>query len=256
MDGRAITISDNDLMKSAKPYFITPAYAFVGYPNRDSKPFKEFYNIPEAKTVLRGNLRYQGFPEFVVALVKVGFLDVEPKEWLKEGLTWAEITQNSIGANDASEASLISRIDTLVSFPSESERTRIISGLRWIGLFSETKASIRSSNIFDTLCARLEEIMKYEPGERDLVMLQHKFVIQWKDGSEQTITSTLEEYGDPTGHSAMALTVGVPCGITVQLILDGVINIPGILAPYTKEICDPIREKLELEGIRMVEKVL
>ncbi|KIJ50096.1 hypothetical protein M422DRAFT_777181 [Sphaerobolus stellatus SS14] len=212
MDGRAITISDNDLMKSAKPYFITPAYAFVGYPNRDSKPFKEFYNIPEAKTVLRGNLRYQGFPEFVVALVKVGFLDVEPKEWLKEGLTWAEITQNSIGANDASEASLISRIDALVSFPSESERTRIISGLRWIGLFSETKASIRSSNIFDTLCARLEEIMKYEPGERDLVMLQHKFVIQWKDGSEQTITSTLEEYGDPTGHSAMALTVGVPCG--------------------------------------------
>jgi hypothetical protein len=26
--------------------------------------------------------------------------------------------------------------------------------------------------------------MKYEEGERDLVMLQHKFVVQWKDGSE------------------------------------------------------------------------
>jgi len=26
--------------------------------------------------------------------------------------------------------------------------------------------------------------MKYEEGERDLVMLQHKFVVEWADGSE------------------------------------------------------------------------
>lgn len=54
----------------------------------------------------------------------------------------------------------------------------------------------------------------------------------------------------------MALTVGVPCGIAVQFVLDGVINTPGILAPYTKEICDPLRAKLEEEGLGMIEKVL
>ncbi|KIJ45926.1 hypothetical protein M422DRAFT_29570 [Sphaerobolus stellatus SS14] len=254
--GKSVTVSGNELMTAAKPIFITPAYAFVGYPNRDSTPFREFYNIPEAETVLRGTLRYQGFPEFIGALVKIGFLDMEPKEWLKDGLTWAEITQKATGATDASEASLVSHIETLASFPSEPERSRILSGLRWIGLFANTKASIRAGNLLDTLCARLEELMKYESGERDLVMLQHKFIIQWKDGSEQTLTSTLEQYGNPTGHSAMALTVGVPCGIAVQLVLDGVINTPGILAPYTKEICDPLREKLEQEGLGMVEKVL
>jgi spermidine synthase / saccharopine dehydrogenase (NADP+, L-glutamate-forming) len=26
--------------------------------------------------------------------------------------------------------------------------------------------------------------MKYEKGERDLIMLQHKFVVEWKDGKE------------------------------------------------------------------------
>ena len=26
--------------------------------------------------------------------------------------------------------------------------------------------------------------MKYEQGERDLVMLQHKFVVEWADGTE------------------------------------------------------------------------
>ena len=54
----------------------------------------------------------------------------------------------------------------------------------------------------------------------------------------------------------MALLVGVPCGIATQLVLDGVINQKGIQAPYSKEICDPIRDILEKEGIGMVEKVL
>ena len=54
----------------------------------------------------------------------------------------------------------------------------------------------------------------------------------------------------------MALTVGVPCGIAVQLVLDGKLNTPGILAPYSKEICDPIREVLEAQGTGLVEQVL
>lgn len=63
-------------------------------------------------------------------------------------------------------------------------------------------------------------------------------------------------YGDPTGHSAMALTVGLPCGIATQLVLDGVLSATGVHAPYAKEICDPIRNILESEGLGMVEKVL
>ena len=61
-------------MGEAKPYFISPAYAFVAYPNRNSVPFREAYAIPEAQTVVRGTLRYQGFPEFVKCLVEVTFL--------------------------------------------------------------------------------------------------------------------------------------------------------------------------------------
>jgi len=114
--------------------------------------------------------------------------------------------------------------------------------------------------------------MKYETGERDLVMLQHKFFVEWADGTEvcviavfskyplnvfqQILTSTLEAYGSPSGHSAMALTVGLPAGIATQLVLDGVLSTPGVQAPYTKEICDPIRKILEEEGLGLVERVL
>jgi hypothetical protein len=64
---------------------------------------------------------------------------------------------------------------------------RIISGLRWIGLFSDELLVPRSGNLLDTLCARLETLMAYAPGERDLVMLQHKFVIERSDGAEVRI---------------------------------------------------------------------
>jgi saccharopine dehydrogenase-like NADP-dependent oxidoreductase len=53
----------------------------------------------------------------------------------------------------------------------------------------------------------------------------------------------------------MAKLVGVPCGIAVQLVLDGVIKRAGILAPYERDIVDPILEILNKEGIEMVEKV-
>lgn len=54
----------------------------------------------------------------------------------------------------------------------------------------------------------------------------------------------------------MALTVGVPCGIATQLVLDGVISTPGIHAPYTKEICEPIRALVEKEGLGLTERTL
>ena len=80
---------------------------------------------------------------------------------------------------------LVSHIKEICQFPNAAEEQRIVSGLRWIGLFSNEPIKPKGSplNVLDTLCGRLEELMKYEPGESDLVMLQHKFVVEWKDGS-------------------------------------------------------------------------
>jgi spermidine synthase / saccharopine dehydrogenase (NADP+, L-glutamate-forming) len=253
---QTVTVSGKELMAEAKPYYISPAYAFVAYPNRDSTPFREFYNIPEAETCVRGTMRYQGFPEFIAALVKLGWLDESKKDWLNEELSWAEVMQKTTGAADASETTLVAKIKELCSFPSESEATRIVSGIRWIGMLSSEKIKPRAGTLLDTLCAQLEKLMAYAPGERDFIMLQHKFIVEWADGKTDTLTSTLERYGSPHGHSAMALTVGLPCGIATQFVLDGVYKTPGVHAPYTKEICDPLREKLESEGLGMVERVL
>ena len=91
-------------------------------------------------------------------------------------------------------------------------------------------------------------------------MLQHKFAIEHKDGSKETRTSTLCEYGEPVGsggYSAMARLVGVPCAVAVLMVLGGEIKDKGILAPVTPDLSEPIRKKLEAQyGIGLVEKTV
>jgi len=78
----------------------------------------------------------------------------------------------------------VARVKEVCSFPDAAEELRIISGLRWIGLLSAEPVIPRAGNLLDTLCARLEKLMAYAQGERDLVMLQHKFVVERADGTE------------------------------------------------------------------------
>ncbi|CAI5758162.1 unnamed protein product [Candida verbasci] len=255
-NGEIVNVSSEDLMASAKPYFIYPGYALVCYPNRDSTTYKELYNIPEAETVIRGTLRFQGFPEFIKTFVDLGLLsDEESEVFSKEG-PWNEALASLINAKSASESDLIEKIDSLTKFKSPEDRERILAGYKWLGLLSDSKI-IPRGNPLDTLCATLEKLMQYEEGERDLVILQHKFGIEWEDGSEETRTSTLVDYGDPKGYSSMAKLVGVPCAVATKQILNGTLNKKGLLAPMTSEINDSIMKELKDKyDIYLVEKTI
>ncbi|KAK6205566.1 seventh step in lysine biosynthesis pathway [Scheffersomyces amazonensis] len=255
-DGEIVNVKSEDLMATAKPYFIYPGFAFVAYPNRDSTTYKELYNIPEAQTVIRGTLRYQGFPQFIKVLVDIGFLKDVSTEVFSKPIAWKEATSQLIGAKSTSEEDIVSKINELTKFESDDDQKRIISGLKWLGLFSDTPTTPRG-NPLDTLCATLEELMQYEEGERDLVVLQHKFGIEWANGETEVRTSTLVDYGVPGGYSSMAKTVGVPCAVATQQILDGTLSTRGLLAPMNSKINDPIMKTLKDEyNIFLVEKTI
>lgn len=258
-DGKVVEVDGKDLMGVAENYFIYPGYAFVAYPNRDSSPYKERYQIPEAETIIRGTLRYQGFTEFVKALVDLGFLDDTSRDFLSANATapaWNEVLAQVVKSQKTDEQTLRDAVVKQTGLKAGAVQTeQILAGFKWLGLFSDKKVTIRG-NFLDTLCATLEEKMQYGPKERDMVMLQHKFGVELKDGTKQTRTSTLLAYGKPGGDSAMATLVGVPCGIATQAVLDGVIKTPGILAPMTPEINNPLMAALEKEGITMEEAIL
>lgn len=257
-DGKVKEVAGKDLMDSARPYHIYPGYNFVAYANRDSTGFKESYGIPEAKTVVRGSLRYAGFCELVRTLGGMGFLSTERVAALEKPVTWAEATAAILGSSSSKGEDLVWAVSSKATFKDTAEKERVLAGLRWLGIFGQEKIAPKGTPL-DTLCATLEPKMAYERGERDFVMLQHKFGIEWKDGKKETRTSTLCEYGEPTAPgstSAMARLVGVPCAVATMMVLNGEIEEKGILAPRNEKLASKLREKLEPRGIKMVEKTV
>ncbi|KAK0915461.1 saccharopine dehydrogenase (NADP+, L-glutamate-forming) [Friedmanniomyces endolithicus] len=217
-------------------------------------------SIPEAQTLIRGTLRYQGNPAFVQTLRDLGLLSEDKHDFMQNpDATWKESFAKIVGSSSSSDTDLVWAVSSKTKFADNDEKERILAGLRWVGLFSDDKIG-SGGNPLDCLCGSLEKKMQYEKGERDFVMLQHKFGIEWADGRHETRTSTLCEYGEPEGsggYSAMAKLVGVPCAVAVQMVLSGEIKDKGILAPVTPELAEPIRVKLQKDyGIELIEKTL
>jgi hypothetical protein len=80
-------------------------------------------------------------------------------------------------------SSLISRICEICRFPGADVQEKVIAALQWMGLFSDKQVTVRGS-LLNALSARLAELISFGPGERDLVMLQHKVVVDWPEGYE------------------------------------------------------------------------
>lgn len=74
------------------------------------------------------------------------------------------------------------------------------------------------------------------------------------DAPEKEIHSSMVVIGDDEPRTAMAKTVGLPMAIAAKLILNGTITAPGVHAPVTKDIYEPILNELESFGIRFEER--
>lgn len=73
---------------------------------------------------------------------------------------------------------------------------------------------------------------------------------------QETRTSTLVEYGDPKGYTAMARLVGIPCAVATKFVLNGTISERGILAPLSPEINNPLMQELKKFGIECKEETV
>jgi saccharopine dehydrogenase-like NADP-dependent oxidoreductase len=131
----------------------------------------------------------------------------------------------------------------------------IIERLEWLGLFEEKEIPSGISTILDSVCNLFEEKMQYTPGERDMIVMHHEFLVQYPD-KKQKVTSTLIDYGIPNGNSSMSRTVALPVAIASKMILDGEITLTGVHRPIIPEIYEPILKELESLDIKMNEKTI
>jgi len=243
MDGTETVIPPEGVFDSCPLIRVEGLPEFEGYPNRDSMSYIQTYGIPETRTMLRGTLRYQGWGRTLNAVRSLGWLDETPADWT--GLTFESFLRRKLKA--PSGASIREAAGRSLSLAEDSD---VLRRLEWLGLFSPEPVPAKTSSPLEVLSEVMAGKLKYAPGERDMVVLQHRFVASFPpDGRKERVVSTLVDFGVPGGDSAMARTVGLPAAIGTRLILQGKIQSAGVLIPILPEIYRPVLEELKVRGI-------
>jgi len=218
-----------------------------GYPNRDSMPYTETYGIEPRDVMFRGTLRNPGWCAAMKQVARLGWLGTDGMDGL-EGRSYADVTARLIGADDPSDlrAKVAARLGVDAGGPE-------IANMEWLGLLGSEPLPGPSAPV-DILTARMLEKMSYNPGERDMLVLQHTFMAEYPDRREY-ITSTMIDFGIPGGDSSMNRTVGLPAAVGVRFVLEGRFTKPGVIVPVIPEFYEPALVELERLGIHFSEKV-
>jgi saccharopine dehydrogenase-like NADP-dependent oxidoreductase len=245
-DGRVVSVPGEELFAHHWPVQIEGFGTLEGYPNRDSIPYRETYGVSQVKTIFRGTLRYLGWCETLRAIARLGFLDETERNDLA-GLRWCDLTARLIRSSGKTLKEDLGRFLGLrVDSP-------VVSNLEWLELLSAEPLPRGARSYLDSLVEQMLEKMRYAPGERDMLVMQHEFTVKYRDRRER-IVSTLIDYGIPHGDSSMSRLVGLPAAIATKLILNGEVDLVGVHVPVLPELYSPVLTELRELGVAFHEK--
>ena len=217
------------------------------YPNRDSMPYVDAYGIPSVTSMFRGTLRYPGWCDTLKAVVDLGLLDETERDDIG-GRSYAQWLAQRIGSSEERiKIDVAGRLGRAVN-------DKPIADLEWLGLFGDDPIPAADTTDLDVVASRMLTKMRYAPGERDMLVMQHEFVAEYGDRTEK-ITATMIDYGIPNGDSSMSRLVGLPAAIAARMILEGDIALTGVHVPIVPEIYEPVLAELATLGISFVETV-
>lgn len=253
-NGKQIDIPGPELFLNHHPVPVqgVPGHSELeGYPNRDSLIYLDVYGLKNVETMFRGTLRYPGWCNTLKAVVDLGMLDETSVTYAK-GTTFAQWTAGLIKAD-----SPIHVRSKVAKFLKLDKKANPLERMEWLGLFSNEPLPIvgQQTTVLDILATRMNQKMAYAPGERDMIVLLHRFVARFPGKPDERISSTLIDFGQPDGDTSMARTVSLPAAVATRLILTGRIAERGVQVPVTPGIYEPVLNELESMNIRCVEKI-
>jgi saccharopine dehydrogenase-like NADP-dependent oxidoreductase len=247
-DGELVEIPGEELFDHYWPVQVEGLGEFEGYPNRDSMPYTETYDIQPTDWMFRGTLRNVGWCATLKKIVETGFLDDSPLE--DTPATFRELTAQLLDVSPDTDFP-----QYLAEKWGLCHDSKPITDWAWLGLFSDEPIPEGKTTPIDIMTEQMLAKMVYQPGERDMIVMQHEFVAEYSDRSE-AITATMIDYGIPHGDTSMARTVGLPAAIAVRMILHGEFaGLAGVHVPVIPEIYEPVLAELAELGIGLTEKV-
>lgn len=229
-------------------------FSLEAFPNRDSLKYQGLYNLPDARTIIRGSIRYKGFSDTIKTLQLMGLLDQRPHPYLQpdtgSAMTWRQLLAEKFGhPYDIS----ISNLKSLV-YERTGKSEKRLKALLDLGLF-EDETVVKCGSPFNTIRNKLIKKYSFGTGENDLIIMRIMFGIEWADRSMEERALSLVVYGQNEGFSAMASTVGYPAAIAGKMLLEGEIQNKGMVMPLQPEIYHPILARLKQEGIFAREEI-
>ena len=248
--GEKVFIPTEDLFK--KPFQVDfPGAGLLDvYPNRDSLAYKDLYGIPEVQTMYRGTFRYKGWCEILDVMKRLKLISVEKLDMT--GMTYAGMVA---GGMPVGRAVGLNRIRQEVSgFLSIPYGSVALEALQWLGLFENTSINRGIDSTFEVTSDLMISKMTLGSDERDMVVMQHTFLAGYSDGRKEVIRSRMLDFGSPSSDTSVARTVALPAAIAVEMILNGKIKEKGVHIPVIPEIYNPVLDRLDGMGIKMVEE--
>jgi len=248
-NGEVVNIAGQDLFLNKRIETVDPLGEFEVYPNRDSLPYQEIYGLKDARTVMRGTYRNIGWCDTLKKIVDLGLVDESPVSY-PAGTTFKAMLAGLVGVDESGDVAAAAA----QKLGLEKEHF-VIENLTWLGLFGSDPVPACESKL-DILSERMLEKLQYQAGEKDMLILRHRFEVENQDKSTQTITSTLIDYGIPHGDSSMARTVSLPLAVGITLMAENKIDLTGVQIPIVKELYQPVLEGIEALGVKMVEETI
>jgi len=237
-DGKKIEISGEELFNHSWLVDVDGLGAFETYPNRDATRYIEDYGLAGIPNFYRGLLRYPGYCNSMQAFKDLNLMDDKDGHTLN-GKTYREFTANLIGASGASD------IEQAVADKLNLKRTSdIVKQLSWLGLFDDRPIPTWKGTNADVLLGLINEKLSYKEHEKDMIIVHNEALVEFPKRIERR-TATMNVTGIPFGYSAMSRAVSLPAAIASRMILEGTINVKGIVKPTLKEIYQPVLNELE-----------
>ena len=241
-DGAEVEVPSAQLWETAERHdvkgFDTP---FQGVPNRNSCQYKEIYNLPDIKTLLRGTFRIADtWADLMVGLTRLDMLDLEEKELTG---TYKELILKQAGASPGDD--IKKAVAAKISY---AEDHHVVKAFEWLGLFSDQK--LESKTHLDAVCHLMlnKKEMEYAEGEKDMIVMKHTYEVEYPDRTEY-LSTQLVDYGLDDGTTSMSRTVGLPVAIAARMVLQKTITLTGIQIPIVPELYNPILDELAKENI-------
>ncbi|XP_026030673.1 alpha-aminoadipic semialdehyde synthase, mitochondrial [Astatotilapia calliptera] len=240
------------LMDSTTPMDFFPGFNLEGFPNRDSTKYAEPYGIQTAHTLIRGTLRFKGFSKAMSGFIKLGLINSDPSPILQHTsspVSWKELLCQQMDLS----SSVSQNVFEQAVYEHTGQDDFRMDTLRCLGMLGDELVP-HAESILAALAKHLETKLSFDKGERDMIILRNDVGVRYPTGELETKHISLVVYGDPTGFSAMAKTVGYPAAIAARMVLNGEINTKGLVVPMVKEIYEPVLARLKEEGLHFISK--